>query len=157
MHLGANAFVGEVISGGNAPITGVHVSATWRIADELELGGALGVGEMFRADAMNRATIATFGAALEHRTTFPWGRATVAGELGAEYISLLGSLGDVVPGVGRANQWAPLVRGEVGVEHDISHLFAIRAAVGAAFCPAVGQMNAAAGELDLVIGVRYAP
>lgn len=157
LHLGANAFVGEVISAGNAPITGLHATATYGVADDIEVGGAVGVGEMFRYDAMNRATIATLAAAVEHRTAFDWGRATVAGELGVEWISLLGGSGDVVPGVARSNQWAPLVRAEVGVEHDISHLFAIRAAIAGGFAPGVGAMTASAGELDLVVGVRYAP
>ncbi|MFT3696257.1 MAG: tetratricopeptide repeat protein [Kofleriaceae bacterium] len=157
LHLGANAFVGEVISAGNAPITGIHATGTYHVMDELEIGGALGVGEMFRYDAMDRATIVTIGAVAEHRTEFDWGRATVAGELGVEWFSLLGNSGDVVPGVAHTNQWAPLVRGEVGIEHDISHLFAVRAAIAGAFAPGVGNMSASAGELDLVVGVRYTP
>jgi tetratricopeptide (TPR) repeat protein len=156
-RLGANAFAGEVISGGNAPITGIRVTALWHAFDGADLGAALGIGEMFRYDAMNDATVAHLAAAIEHRTAFEWGRLTAAGELGVEYVSLLGSSRDVVPGVGRTNQWAPLVRGEVGVEHDISPLFALRGAIAASVCPPVGALEAAVGELDLVVGVRYAP
>jgi len=155
--VGANAFVGEVISAGNAPITGVHATALWHAFDGAELGAALGVGEMFRYDAMNDATVAQLAAAIEHRTVFDWGRVTAVGELGIEYVSLLGSSRDVVPGVGSTNQWAPLVRGEVGVEHDISPLFALRGAIAASLCPPVGALQAAVGELDVVVGVRYAP
>ena len=155
--IGANAFVGEVISAGNAPITGVHALALWHAFDGVELGAALGVGEMFRYDSMDDATVAQLAAAIEHRTVFDWGRVTAAGELGVEYVSLLGGSRDVVPGVGRTNQWAPLVRGEVGIEHDISPLFALRGAVAASLCPPVGALEAAVGELDVVVGVRYAP
>jgi len=157
IRVGAHAFVGEVISGGNAPITGVRATATWHAFEGAELGAALGVGEMFRYDAMNDATVAQLAAAIEHRTTFEWGRLTAEGELGVEYVSLLGSSRDVVPGVGRTNQWAPLVRGEVGIEHDISPLFALRAAIAASVCPPVGMLEAAVGELDVVVGLRYAP
>ncbi|MEO6772718.1 MAG: tetratricopeptide repeat protein [Kofleriaceae bacterium] len=157
LHLGASAFVGEVLSGGNAPITGIRATATWHAFDGVELGAALGVGEMFRYDAMDNTTVAQLAAAIEHRTVFAWGRLTAGGELGVEYVSLLGSSRDVVPGVGRTNQWAPLVRGEVGVEHDISPLFALRGAIAASVCPPVGMLEAAVGELDLVVGLRYAP
>jgi hypothetical protein len=157
LHLGANAFAGEVISGGNAPITGIRATALWHLFDGADLGAALGVGEMFRYDAMNDATVAQLAAAIEHHTVFEWGRLTAEGELGVEYVSLLGSSRDVVPGVGRTNQWAPLVRGEVGIEHDISPLFAVRGAIAGSLCPPVGSLQAAVGELDLVVGLRYAP
>jgi hypothetical protein len=156
-HIGASAFAGEVLSGGNAPITGIRATATWHAFAGAELGVALGVGEMFRYDAMDDATVVQVAAAIEHRTLFDWGRLTADGELGVEYLSLLGSSRDVVPGVGRTNQWAPLVRGEVGIEHDISPLFALRGAIAASLCPAVGMLEAAVGELDVVVGLRYAP
>jgi tetratricopeptide (TPR) repeat protein len=159
IHVGVDATIGEIISGGNAPITGVVARATWLPPwfEHTELGLAAGIGEMFRYDATNNTAIAQLGAVIEMTIPFSAGRWTIAGELGAEHVSLTGDSRDVVPGVGHMDQWAPLVRGELGIEHDISPLFAVRAAAAVAVCPRVGDLEAAIGELDLVVGLRYAP
>lgn len=157
LHVTASAIAGEVVSAGNAPITGVRGTVTWPVFDLTELGVALGAAEMWRASVMNNAVVGQLAATISRRTDYPWGRLTAAGDLGVEYISLLGSSRDVVPGAARTNQWAPLVRGEVGIEHDISHLFAVRGAIAASLCPPVGSLQAAVGELDLVVGLRITP
>jgi len=159
IHLGADATVGEIIAGGNAPITGVAARATWLPPwfEHIELGIGGGVGELFRYDSANNTAIAHLGAVIEMTTAFSAGRWTVAGELGAEHVSLVGGSRDVVPGLGHMDQWAPLVRAEVGIEHDISPLFAVRAAAAFGACPRVGTLETAIGELDLLVGLRFAP
>jgi Tetratricopeptide repeat len=159
IHLVADATVGEVIAGGNAPITGIAARATWLPPwfEHVELGIGGGVGEMFRYDAANNTPIVHVGAVIEMTTPFSAGRWTLAGEVGGELISLVGDSRDVVPGVGHMDQWAPLVRAEVGIEHDISPLFAVRAAAAFGACPRVGTLETAIGELDLVVGLRFAP
>ena len=156
IHIALDATAGEVISSGNAPIAGIAAHATWSFGP-IEIGIAGGVGEMFRYDANNNTTIAHIGAMAAMTVPFSAGRWTFAGELGAEHISLVGDSRDVVPGVGYMDQWAPLVRAEVGIEHDISPLFALRAAVAVGACPQVGSLEAPIGEVDLVVGMRYAP
>jgi len=159
IHVGADATFGEVIAGGNAPITGVAARATWLPPwfEHIELGIGGGVGELFRYDAANNTAIAHLGAVIEMTTPFSAGRWTVAGELGAEFVSLVGGSRDVVPGVGHMDQWAPLVRAEVGIEHDISPLFALRAAAALGACPQIGNLESAIGELDLVVGLKVSP
>jgi tetratricopeptide (TPR) repeat protein len=117
IHVTASAIAGEILSAGNAPIAGVRGTATWLPAwfDTAELGVAASAGQMWRASAMNNATVVQLAATIVYHTDHAWGRVIAAGDLGAEYISLLGSSRDVVPGVARTSQWAPLVRGEVGI------------------------------------------
>ncbi len=148
MHVTASVTLGEVISGGNAPITGIRATATWPAVwlGTTELGFSAGAGALWRA--MDRAALVQVAAVIAHPVVFDGGRLDLAGEVGAEYISLLGVSRDVVPGVAHTNQWAPLVRGEVGIEHDISPLFALRAAVAGSLCPKLGALEAAVGELD---------
>jgi hypothetical protein len=156
LRIAADAVGGEVISAGNAPVVGVHARATWSgWVSGVDLGAATGVSEVFRSTG--QATLVQLALAAEHDGTFSGGRWFVAGEVGAEYIASLGGSRDVVPGSGAAAQWAPLFRGEVGVEHDISPLFAVRGAISAALCPQVGALEAAVGDLDLVIGIRVTP
>ncbi len=156
-HIGATGFVGELFSNGSAPVSGVSATAMTRLRGfpYAELGVATSVAGLWRYTS--DAVVAQLAAAIEYRSELAWGRWTAAGELGAEYVSQLGVSRDVVPGASAGGAWAPLVRAELGFEHDISPLFALRAAAAFAWCPRVGALEAAVDELDLLIGVRYAP
>jgi tetratricopeptide (TPR) repeat protein len=155
LRLSAAATFGEIISGGSAPITGVHVTALWHAVEVVDVGIAANIGELWRS--MDRAMVAQLALAAERHFEMSGSRLTVGAAVGAEYFSLLGSSRDVVPGVGQTNQWAPLVRAEVGIEHDISPLFAAGVAIAASVCPQIGSLEAAVGEVDMLVGLRYAP
>ncbi len=156
-HVGATALAGELFSHGAAPITGASVTAMMRPAwfSYAELGGVASVAGLWRYTS--DAVVAQVAAAIEYRADFDWGRLTAAGALGIEYVSALGASRDVVPGTGMGGAWAPLVRAELGIEHDVSHFLALRAGVVIAGAPRVGALEAPITELDVVLGVRYAP
>ncbi|HEY1547622.1 MAG TPA: tetratricopeptide repeat protein [Kofleriaceae bacterium] len=156
-HVGATALIGELFSHGSAPITGASATAMMKPSwfPYVELGGAASVAGLWRYTT--DAVVAQLAAAIEYRADFDWGRLTAAGGLGVEYVSALGSSRDVVPGTGMGGAWAPLVRAELGIEHDVSHFFALRAGAVVAGAPRVGGLEAPITELDLLVGVRYAP
>lgn len=157
-RVGASATAGFIISGATAPITGLRATALWRPAwaGAFELGLAGGIGQLWR-DSMEGAVVAQLMVAAARGTTLEIGRITLEAGLGAELVSRLGGSSDAVPGVHRSGQWAPVVRAEVGFEHDLSASLAVRASFAAAVAPEVGALDAAIGELDLLLGVRYAP
>jgi len=150
----ASGTVGGVISGGTAPATGVRAAVTVPVSSA-ELGGVVGVGQLWRGAADQNAMIAQVTARVQYRASIGWGRWTAAGELGAAYYSSLANSSGVVPGIGRAGQWAPLARGELGAEHDVAPSWAVTAALGIGASPRVGALDAAIGMVDLVVGVRY--
>jgi tetratricopeptide (TPR) repeat protein len=156
-HVGATALVGELFSHGAAPVTGASVTAMMRPSwfPYAELGGVASVAGLWRYTT--DAAVAQLAAAIEYRADFDWGRLTAAGAIGALYVSALGASRDVVPGTGMGGAWAPLVRAELGIEHDVSHFFALRAGAVIAGAPRVGALEAPITELDVVLGVRYAP
>jgi tetratricopeptide (TPR) repeat protein len=156
-HIGATAIVGELFSHGSAPVTGASATAMMRPSwfSYAELGAVASVAGLWRYTS--DAVVAQLAAAIEYRTDFEWGRLTAAGALGIEYVSALGVSGDVVPGTGMGGAWAPLVRAELGIEHDVSHFLALRAGAVVAAVPRVGALEAPITELDFVLGVRYAP
>ncbi|HEX4453647.1 MAG TPA: tetratricopeptide repeat protein [Kofleriaceae bacterium] len=156
-HLGATALAGELFSHGAAPITGASVTAMMRPEwfPYAELGGVASVAGLWRYTS--DAVVAQLAGAIEYRADFDWGRLTAAGALGVEYVSAVGASRDVVPGTGMGGAWAPLVRAELGIEHDVSHFLALRAGAVVAGAPRVGSLEAPITELDVVLGVRYAP
>lgn len=157
-HFGAAATVGEVVSGANAPVTGVAIGAQtvspW--SPHVELGGMASVANLWRYTSADDALIAQLGATIEYRADRDWGRWTVGGALGAEYVSRLGMTRDVIPGSAQTAQWTPFARAELGVEHDVAGALALRGAASFAIAPPVGALATAVGELDLVVGLRYA-
>lgn len=159
VHVTAAAIAGEVISAGNAPVTGVRLAATvpqpWLA--HTEVGLAVGAAQLWRATPGDDTALLQIAAAIEYRGPFAYGTWTARGEVGVEYISELDFSSGVVPGTARLGQWAPLVRAEVGAEHDVAHSWAVRAAIALAGCPEVGLLDAAVGEVDAVVGVRYEP
>jgi tetratricopeptide (TPR) repeat protein len=156
LHVSASGTAGGVISGGIASTTGARFAATTPVGP-IELGGALGVGQLWRGTAEHNATLLQIGAAISRRVPLGWARLVASGELGAAYVSSLDISSGVVPGIGRAGQWAPLVRAELGAEHDVAPSWAIHAGLALGFSPQIGALDASIGELDLVVGVVYAP
>jgi len=146
----ASGTVGGVISGGTAPATGVRAAVMVPVSS-VAIGGAVGVGELWRGAADQNAMTAQVAARVEYR----WGRWMAAGELGAAYYASLANSSGVVPGIGRAGQWAPLGRGELGAEHDVAPSWWVTAALGIGASPRVGALDAAIGTVDLVVGMRY--
>jgi tetratricopeptide (TPR) repeat protein len=155
LHVAASGTVGGVISGGIASVTGVRIAATVPVGT-FELGGAIGAGELWRGMADHNATTAQLAAVIAYRVPMGWARLAISGELGAAYVSLLDSSSGVVPGIGRAGQWAPLARGELGAEHDVAPSLAVRAGLALGFSPRTGDLDASIGEIDLVLGLVYA-
>jgi hypothetical protein len=153
----AGVTAGTMISGGVAPTAGLRVAATtpppWLRGGEL--GASVAIGRLWRGDDMHSATFAHLAATLRRRSSLGWARASLAGELGAAYISRLDSSSGVVPGLSRTGQWAPLVRGEIGAGHDVAHHLAVRVALGVGVLPRSGAMLASAGQVDLMIGLGY--
>ncbi|HEX3479754.1 MAG TPA: tetratricopeptide repeat protein [Kofleriaceae bacterium] len=148
---------GMVLAGRSAPTTGIRLTATAPVSwlHGLELGGAFGLARLWRGDDLHDATLGQVTATICHRSAFGWGRITLAGELGAAYFSSLDDSDGVVPGISAAPQWVPLVRGEVGIEHDIAPGFAVRVAGALALSPRMGMLLTSVGELDALVGVRY--
>jgi tetratricopeptide (TPR) repeat protein len=150
----ASGTVGGVISNGTAPATGVRAAVTFPVSG-VAIGGAVGVGELWRGADDQNAMTAQVVARVQYRASIGWARWTAAGELGAAYYSLLANSSGVVPGIGLAGQWAPLARGELGAEHDVAPSWAVTAALAIGASPRVGALDAAIGTVDLVVGVRY--
>lgn len=148
---------GTVISNKTAPTAGVKAAVTTPVAVlRGEVGAALGVGHLWRSMTDHDATLAQLTATVRWGRTFDWGRLTIGGELGAAYFSSLDTSSGVVPGLSRGGQWAPLVRGELGGEHDLGAALALRVAVAVGLSPRTGTLLDSVGQLDLVVGVRYA-
>jgi hypothetical protein len=148
---------GTVISGKTAPTAGVKAIVTTPFAFlRGEIGGTASVGHLWRSMTDHDATLAQLAATVRWGRDFDWGRLTIAGELGAAYFSSLDTSSGVVPGLGRGAQWAPLVRGELGGEHDLADAFALRVAVAIGMSPRTGALLDSVGQLDLVVGIRYA-
>ena len=153
----AGVTAGTVISGKTAPTAGVKAVITTPIAVlRGDVGVAVGAGHMWRSESDHDATVAQLAATVRWGAGFDWGRLTVATELGAAYFSSLDTSSGVVPGLTRAAQWAPLVRGEIGGEHDLADALALRVAVALGLCPKTGQLLNSVGQLDLIVGLRYA-
>lgn len=150
---------GVVLAGRSAPSTGARLAITvapsW--LGGIDLGGTVGMGRLWRGDDRRNATIAQVAGTLRYHAEFPWGRITLAGELGASYMSSLDDSNGVIPGITNAAYWALLVRGEAGVERNIQHGFSVRLAVAAAASPRTGPMLSPIAQLDLLVGFRYQP
>lgn len=148
---------GVVVAGKMAPTTGARLTVTtpppWLHGGEL--GGSLAVGQLWRSDDLHNATLAQITATIRYRIAFGWGQFTIAGELGAAYFSSLDYSDGVVPGITTAAQWAPLGRGEVGVDHDIARSLAVRVAAAIGMSPRTGPLLTSVGQFDLLIGLRY--
>lgn len=148
---------GTVISNKTAPTAGVKAIVTTPVALlRGEIGVALGAGHLWRSMTDHDATLAQLAATVRWGRGFDWGRLTIAGELGAAYFSSLDTSSGVVPGLSRGGQWTPLVRGELGGEHDLGAAIALRIAVAVGLSPRTGTLLDSVGQLDLVVGVRYA-
>ncbi|MEJ7596586.1 MAG: tetratricopeptide repeat protein [Kofleriaceae bacterium] len=154
----AGITAGTVISGKTAPTAGVKASVTTPLAllRGSDVGVAIGAGHMWRSESDHDATVAQLAATIRWGASFDWGRFTVATEVGAAYFSSLDTSSGVVPRLTRAAQGAPLVRGEVGGEHDLTDSLALRVAVALGLCPRTGQLLNSVGQLDLIVGLRYA-
>ena len=150
----ASGTVGGMISGGIASTTGLRAEVTTPVGP-VALGGAIGIGKLWRSNVEDGAMLAQLAAAIAYRVPLGWAELTVDGELGAAYVSLLDSSDGVVPGIGTAGQWMPLARAELGAEHKLAPMWALRAGLAVSLSPRVGQLISAVSELDLVVGVVF--